>query len=210
MLEDASGGQVHLSPELLEMLGIQARRLANLSQRTLDAARLDAGAWQLEARPLALAAIARDALRRWEKAAPDRSFGLAAPAETMWAWGDEDAVGLILDNLLENAVKYSAQGGPLTVAVNQLSPAFVTIAVEDCGETIPPTERGLLFERFYRRERTDGRKTYGYGLGLYIVRKLSQAMGGDAWVEGMDGTGNRFVFSVPVLEDHGEDRDHRG
>jgi signal transduction histidine kinase/PAS domain-containing protein len=206
VLDDASG-EVALSRERLEMLRLQARRLANLSQRTLDVARLDAGAWQLESRPLPVNALARDAIRRWEGAAPGRTFTLAVPDGAVWAWGDEDAVSLLLDNLLENAVKYAPAGSPISVIVTSAPAGFVTLGVEDCGEPLPPGERMMLFQRFYRRESTTARTTYGYGLGLYIVRKLSQAMGGDAWVEPLDGQGNRFAFCVPAMEEHGQDPD---
>jgi signal transduction histidine kinase len=210
VLDDAKGGDVPVSPKLLEMLGLQARRLANLSQRTLDAARLDAGAWRLEPRPLPLVMTVRAALQRWQETAPDRSLALTAPGENVWAWADEDAVALILDNLLDNAIKYAPRGSPLTVVLERGSPAVVCVALEDGGAPIPARERPLLFERFYRRDTSNGRKTYGYGLGLFIVRKLARAMGGDAWIEALDGTGNRFVFSLPVLEDHDEDPDRRG
>jgi two-component system sensor histidine kinase VicK len=83
------------------------------------------------------------------------------------------------------------------------------VAVEDGGAAIPPAEFELLFEKFYRRERGHARSTYGYGLGLHIVRQLARAMGGDAWGESRDGAGNRFVFSLPVMEEEHEDPDRR-
>jgi signal transduction histidine kinase len=197
-------------PEVLEMLKAQSRRLAALSQRTLTAERLDEGVWPLEIRPLAVAALAREAAHRWQGATPSRTITVRGAEAPGWAWGDEDATALILDNLLENAVKHSTVGAPITVALDRGPGSFVRIAVEDCGELIPERERSALFERFYRRELGANRKTYGVGLGLYIVRQLSEAMGGKAWVEPAGEAGNRFAFSLPVMEESDEDPGDRG
>lgn len=203
------GGTRPPSRELMEMLRVQSQRLANLSQRTLNVERLEAGAWPLEERPLAIAVLVREAVRRWERAAPARSFTLDASDKGLWVWGDEDAVGLILDNLLDNAVKYTRPGTAITVAVERSREGLVTVAVEDRGDTIPAMDRARLFERFYRREQHDARRTYGFGFGLYIVRQLAVSMAGDAWMEPADGGGNRFAFSLRSMEGADEDP-HRG
>lgn len=204
-----SGGDNKLTPELLELLKTQSRRLANLSQRTLDVERLEVGAWPLEARPLAVGALAREAAQRWQGATPEREITVSGAEQAGWAWGDEDAAGLILDNLLENAIKHSAARAPICVALERRADQ-VTVAVEDWGELIPVEQRERLFDRFYRRELTASRKTYGVGLGLYIARQLSQAMGGNAWVEPAGEAGNRFAFCLPAMEEVDENPGGRG
>jgi signal transduction histidine kinase len=198
------------SPDILELLKVQSRRLANLSQRMLDTERLEVGAWPLELRPLAVAALAREAAHRWQGAVPERAVDVRGADSAGWAWGDEDATGLILDNLLENAVKHSAPRTQIVVFIEPGPAGMLTLGVEDCGEPIPEGERTRLFERFYRREMAANRQTYGFGLGLYIVRQLCEAMGGRAWVEPAGERGNRFAFCLPVMEGVDEDSGGRG
>ncbi len=209
LADDAATGTATIPRDRFEMLRAQAVRLATLSERTLDAARLEAGSWPLEPRPLPLVSRARAALERWQRAAPARQFALRAPAAPLWAWADEEVVDLLLDNLLDNANKYAPAGSAVSICVENGKGNTAVVAVEDGGAAIPPAEFELLFEKFYRRERGHARSTYGYGLGLHIVRQLARAMGGDAWGESRDGAGNRFVFSLPVMEEEHEDPDRR-
>jgi len=104
-----------------------------------------------------------------------------------------------LTNLLDNAIKYSPDGGTITVDAYPQDGAMI-ISVTDQGIGIPERERERIFEKFYRVERGDARETYGYGLGLYISKKLVEAHGGQMWVESELDVGSTFSFTLPLVE----------
>ena len=85
----------------------------------------------------------------------------------------------------------------------------VVIAVHNHGPAIAPEHQARLFERFYRVDRSDSRRVYGFGLGLYIARKLVEGMGGRIWVDSEPANGTRFAFTAPLVkEDYLETADH--
>jgi two-component system sensor histidine kinase VicK len=105
----------------------------------------------------------------------------------------------VLVNLLDNAVKYSPDGGRVVVAVDG-DDRYVRFAIRDEGLGIPAAEQRRVFEKFYRLDPNLTRGVGGTGLGLYICRELVQRMGGRIWVESMEGRGSTFVVELPVAE----------
>ncbi len=186
--------------EMLELLKQQSRRLAGLAERTLDVARLDDGRWRLEPRPLPAGRTGEDAIDRWRLALPGHHLCLEADPAAGWVWADEVAVNTVLDNLVDNAAKYSPAGTTITVQVQAADGDFVSFAVIDQGQGIAPEERTRVFQRFRRGNATDSQRVYGYGLGLYVSERLVQAMGGRIWVEPGPLGGSQFVFTLPVRE----------
>jgi signal transduction histidine kinase len=120
--------------------------------------------------------------------------------------GDSARLQQILANLVQNAIKYSPLGGPITVSLRQTlnneNKAVIEVCVEDKGIGIPKDEQTRLFERFYRAPNIHSSKTRGIGLGLYIVAQLLYMHGGTIAVEsnGNFGEGSRFIFTLPVPE----------
>ncbi len=113
--------------------------------------------------------------------------------------GDEDKFDQILTNLLNNAIKYSPEGGDVIVHANWDGGPEVEIAVEDQGIGIPPDHLTKVFERFHRVDNEDNRKIYGTGLGLFLVRHLVEDVHlGQIWVESEVGKGSIFKFKVPI------------
>jgi two-component system sensor histidine kinase VicK len=103
----------------------------------------------------------------------------------------------VLVNLVENAVKYSPDGGPVTVQLSKQS-RHVQWAVSDEGLGIPPAERRRVFEKFYRVDPNMTRGIGGTGLGLYICRELVRRMSGRIWVASEAGRGSTFTFELPI------------
>jgi two-component system, OmpR family, phosphate regulon sensor histidine kinase PhoR len=199
-------GQVNF--EYLNSLRAQSRRLTDLVERTLDLARMDAGQWTLEPRPVRLSRLLEEAVRMWREAARDRLLYLDLPPASLWVWADERAVVTALGNLIDNALKYSTPGTEVTVSAASAGGEAV-IAVHNEGPAIAPEHQTRLFERFYRADRSDSRRVYGFGLGLYIARKLVEGMGGRIWVVSEPANGTRFAFTAPLVkEDQLETADH--
>jgi two-component system sensor histidine kinase VicK len=116
------------------------------------------------------------------------------------ALGDSEKVKQVLVNLVENAVKYSPDGGRIAV---RLAPhdGHVRFAVEDEGLGIPASEQRRIFEKFHRLDPNLTRGVGGTGLGLYICRELLHRMNGEIWVQSEVGKGSTFVFELPRADD---------
>ena len=112
------------------------------------------------------------------------------------AMGDRDRIEQILINLLDNAGKYSPEGGTITVSVDE-DAGHVRLSVTDRGVGIAPTEQQAIFEKFYRVDPHQTQTPGGTGLGLYICRELAQRMGGEITVDSEPSAGSTFVLELP-------------
>jgi signal transduction histidine kinase len=105
----------------------------------------------------------------------------------------------MLDNLLENACKYSPNGGRIVVTL-AADDGHLRFSVRDEGLGIPPAERERIFEKFYRLDAGMSRGVGGSGLGLFIARELVTLMGGRLWLRSEPGLGSTFTFELPLAE----------
>jgi two-component system phosphate regulon sensor histidine kinase PhoR len=121
-----------------------------------------------------------------------------SPCLPVAAWADEEAVGQILDNLVDNAVKYTPVGGRIQVRW-RVEEQQVCVEVEDTGIGIPERDLPRIFERFYRVDKARSRELGGTGLGLSIVKHLVQAMHGSVSATSQPGRGTTFVIRLPRL-----------
>jgi signal transduction histidine kinase len=101
-------------------------------------------------------------------------------------------------NLIDNAAKYSPPQSEVLLEL-QIEGQVAVISVSDNGPGIPPEEQSQIFEKFYRLDSGDAKETYGYGLGLYLCRRLVEAMNGNIWVESEPGEGATFHFALPLV-----------
>lgn len=119
-------------------------------------------------------------------------------AEHIKVWADQSYLQQILYHLISNALKYSPEQTVISIEVQPAaSPYLVCVCVQDEGPGIPPEEASLLFEKFVRLERDQGKATRGLGLGLYITKTLVEAMQGQVWIENSGQQGSRFCFTLP-------------
>jgi two-component system phosphate regulon sensor histidine kinase PhoR len=122
---------------------------------------------------------------------------------------DSEAVHQVMSNLMDNALKYTPEGGHIAVSAGVIDGGHeeLGVRVRDTGTGIPAEELPRLFERFYRVDKARSRQLGGTGLGLAIVKHLVRAMGGSVRVESEIGTGSTFIFTLPVhdlgLQEHG-------
>jgi len=168
-LRQSQPGNLHDTLRQLQTATEQSTRLVN---QLLSLARAEPGARREHAvERLDLARLARDTTTEWVPRALARSIDLGYDGEGGAAWieGDSFLVRDLLGNLLDNAIRYTQQGGHVTVRV-AAGPAAVALSVEDNGPGIPEPERERVFERFYR---VLGTRAEGCGLGLAIVREIA-------------------------------------
>jgi two-component system phosphate regulon sensor histidine kinase PhoR len=189
---------IELEPErrrqLLEMIGSQGRRLTQITEDVLLASRLDRGDLHFEREPVDVGELARRAVETMREQAPESVTLRAAPNGDATVVGDPDRIEQVLVNLIDNAVKYSPDGGDVTVSAVS-DEGRVRVEVADEGLGIPPAEHDSVFEKFYR-----GREAgvpSGTGLGLYICRELVRRMGGTIGVRSRPGAGSTFYFELP-------------
>ena len=114
--------------------------------------------------------------------------------------GDEDRIEQVVHNLIDNAVRYSPQGGRILVSARYLGDDEVIVEVADNGPGIPEEELHRIWERFYRVDKARSREQGGTGLGLAIVHEIIMKHGGQVEVESEEGEGTVFSFTLPVRD----------
>jgi two-component system phosphate regulon sensor histidine kinase PhoR len=176
-----------------------AVRLGRLTDELLTLSSIEAGKLTLEMAPLAPEQILEPCLELTRLRAAGRQLVIAAelPSELPAVRGDLQRLQQVLQNLLDNAVQYTQDGGRITVRVFPRE-GEVVFEVADTGIGIPEADQSRIFERFYRVDAARSREVGGTGLGLSIAKHLVEAHGGRIWVESEVGRGSRFFFSVPV------------
>ncbi len=185
--------------EFVAIIYRHAERLSRLLDDLLELSRLEAGARPMRKDVIGLGPIVSRALDLVRPKASSRQVSLSIEmSEEPEILGDSEAIEQILVNLLDNAVKYTPQGGRVILRTQRSKPDRWRVAVEDSGIGIEPTHLARVFERFYRVDAGRSREMGGTGLGLAIVKHLSQAMGGRVGVSSELGSGSTFWVEMPA------------
>jgi PAS domain S-box-containing protein len=181
----------------LRYIASESERLIRIVDDLLDVARLEAGTLTVGLEPTDVAVAAREAVA----AAEAHAHGLhrlsveIEPGQVV-VLADREKLGEVLANLLDNAIKYSPEGGTIAVTARR-SAENAEITVADEGLGIPRADLQRIFTKFFRTDRPSVRHE-GTGLGLFLVRGLVAAMGGRIWVDSEEGRGSRFTFELPL------------
>jgi len=194
---------VELSPEqqdgMLSVVASESERLARIVNDILLASRLDSGLLEVAVGAADAAALARGVIEVAKTHVPASiKLELDAPDGLPAVAADEDRVRQVLGNLVENAIKYSPDGGRVRVKVERAGARHVRFSVADEGLGIPASEHGRIFEKFYRLDPNLTRGVGGTGLGLYICREIVRRMDGRIWVASTVGRGSTFSVELPV------------
>jgi two-component system, OmpR family, phosphate regulon sensor histidine kinase PhoR len=186
--------------DLLDMIAVQSRRLADLVEEILMTGQLDAGSLSVvkesfDAEELVRETVAAAQVRLDKQAKID----VAIPPLLPKATGDPDRTRQVLLNLLDNAIKYSPRGGRIEITVAP-DDGRLRFMVRDQGLGIPLGEQERIFDKFYRLDPDHRRGIGGSGLGLYISRELVRLMDGRIWAESEPGEGTVLTFELPLAE----------
>jgi two-component system phosphate regulon sensor histidine kinase PhoR len=185
----------------LEILLEHARRLARLTDDLLELSQIEAERFELEIRPFPVNELLESCMETTRLRAAEKRLALSVeclPGLPAVA-GDRRRLGVVLQNLLDNAVQYTPSGGRIKVLARREG-SEVLLTVSDTGIGIPKAEQARIFERFYRVDSARSREAGGTGLGLAIAKHIVEAHGGRIWVESELGQGSSFHFSVLVLD----------
>ena len=183
----------------LSYIASESERLTGIVDELLNVARLDAGDLQVEPEPVDVASVVSEVVATAAEAGQlnGHRFEVDLPEEPLAAEADPEKLRQVFNILVENALRYSPNGGTVTVGVRR-GDGTVEVRVVDQGVGIPPAEQERIFRKFYRAEATARDGAGGTGLGLFIARELVNAMGGRIWVESAEGEGSKFAFELPA------------
>ena len=190
----APGGAAGAESELLTIIDEEADRLNQLAAEVIEMARIEAGKLHLEKRAVAAEEIIGGALSELAPALKGRPVAVDVPEGLPAAEADPEFVQQVVKQFVENALKYSPEGSPLSVSAAFKSGKIV-IGVVDRGPGIEENERARIFDKFFRGRRHRF-ETKGTGMGLAIAKGIVEAHGERIWVESEPGQGAAFYFSL--------------
>lgn len=183
--------------EALTTIETQLRRMSQLLNDLMDFSHIQAGALPLHLQPVDLGRLTLAISARTRMTLAEHQVNVELPEQPVVGDWDSDRIEQIIVNLLDNAVKYSPEGGPVDVTVGQEG-GWASVRVRDYGLGVPPASVPRLFERFYRIPNSAHQQIGGIGIGLYICRTIAERHGGSIGVEQPDGAGSLFVLRLPL------------
>ncbi|WP_223641696.1 PAS domain S-box protein [Corallococcus sp. EGB] len=187
-----------LEPSVLRHARHQLTRLTGLINDLLDASRIEAGRLALHPEATRFDLLVEHMLGSLEAQKGNHTFEFERPPEPISVHGDTFRLEQVVSNLLENALKYSPDGGTIRVRLS-LSDDLALLSVTDPGIGIPEDQQQQLFDRYFRARNASTRSYGGLGLGLYISRDIVERHGGRIWVESTPGRGSTFYVALPTL-----------
>jgi two-component system, OmpR family, phosphate regulon sensor histidine kinase PhoR len=198
-LEDGAVEEPETAQRFLGKIRTHADRMAALVDDLLELSRLEARARPPEREETLVSEVAEDVVASFAGLATRKDVRLRrVDRGTARVATDRERLRRILENLVDNAVKYTPEGGEVEVATADGPEGSVRVEVADNGPGIAPEHIERIFERFYRVDKARSRELGGTGLGLSIVRHLAESLGATVSVESAHGRGSRFTVTLPA------------
>ena len=182
----------------LNIVSQEIKRLSRLVRTMLDLSRIDSGELRLRPARFDLTNTILIALLSFEKAIDDKKLEIRGleSAESLFVDGDPDMIHQVVYNLIENAVKFTNQGGYIEIRITD-QPERTIVAIKNSGAGIAPDELSLIFDRFYKTDKSRSQDKNGMGLGLYIVKTIIRLHGGEINVSSVQNEYCQFEFWLP-------------
>jgi two-component system phosphate regulon sensor histidine kinase PhoR len=189
----------------LEKAQDQSKRLSLLVTDLLTLSRLESADGGLQPEVIELRELVLGSLRNLQPTAETKQVKLIEdiPRDPVLVSGDWDLLELVMNNLLDNALKYTPAGGSVTVRF-KLEPGTIAVEIADTGIGIAQEHHDRIFERFYRIDKARSRELGGTGLGLAIVKHICIAHGGKIAIESAPGEGAKFTVELPLSDESAE------
>jgi len=195
-------------PQVISPLDSVARQLRYLGHSALQLDVTTNLAMNLSFKPVNLATLLDNALETFQLQASGRYLTKVYQPDLPYVWGDPGQLQIVLDNIISNALKYSAPQSPIiiTAEIHRVSTekdnGQMLVSITNFGSFIPPDEQEKLFVKFYRG--CEGHQKSGYGLGLPLARRLVELHGGQLEVESSVTDGTTFWFTIPLATGNSE------
>jgi signal transduction histidine kinase len=182
----------------LRIVSQEVKRLSRLVRTMLDLSRIDSGALKLRPARFDLANTILVALLSFEQKIEEKKIEVQGLENTgsLFVEGDPDMLHQVVYNLIDNAVKFTNEGGYLRISMTQAG-GRTTVGIENSGPGIAPDELPMVFERFYKTDKSRSRDKNGMGLGLYLVRTIIRLHGGEITAASEPDQFTRFEFWIP-------------
>jgi NtrC-family two-component system sensor histidine kinase KinB len=197
LMEGAAAKLTNDEQDLLQAAQEDAQRLRNLVNHLLDLSKIEAGRMEMEFEPVDVSLLADRAISTVATQISEKGIELGQhiPDGLPAVKVDPNKITWVLTNLIANALRYTNEGGHITVCAEKMS-NFVGVSVADDGAGIPLEDQSRIFDKFVqvKSDRTVG----GSGLGLAICKEIIKAHGGAIWVESAPDEGSTFTFTIPI------------
>jgi signal transduction histidine kinase len=183
--------------EFLSIIDEESDRLSELIANLLDMSRIEAGTLRVELEPTDLLPIIQETVAEFQVMTRIHRFWTNLPSVLPLVQADPRRARQIMRNLVENAVKYSPEGGQIAIVAQGVA-GMVQVSVSDEGLGIEPQHLDHVFDRFYQVDSASTRKVGGSGLGLSICKAILKAHEGEIWAQSQIGVGSTFHFTLPI------------
>jgi len=194
-----NGGPSERDRRAIHVASQQGHRLKQMIDALLDASRLEQGQLSITHAPVDFGLLVERVVQEVQLGVTQHTIESHMPTEPVMTLGDELRLEQVLQNLLQNAIKYSPAGGAIVVTVERQT-THAVVQVRDHGVGIPTTAIPHLFERFYRVPDATERHIQGTGIGLYVVKEIVTLHDGTVGVTSQEGGGSTFTIQLPLLE----------
>jgi PAS domain S-box-containing protein len=193
-----SGDMSERDQRAMRVVGEQATRLNKLVGALLDLSRIETGQLSIERGLVDMNALVRRLVDEAQPTTDRHTISFSGDEEPIMLLGDELRLEQVVQNLIQNAIKYSPLGGPVTVLVERQGDN-ACVQVSDQGIGIPAAAQSQLFRRFYRAPNADSEHISGMGIGLYVVKEIVELHGGTVEVASQESQGSTFTIYLPLL-----------
>lgn len=204
MLLDGDLGEITKEQrEFIEKTYSSNERMISLINDLLNVTRIEEGRYLYKPTLADLGAICQDVISSYEGEAEKRKLKLEfkKPEKKLpKVMLDIEKMKLVINNLVDNAIKYTPSGGKVTISLNY-GKKEIEFSIKDSGVGIPKDQQERIFTKFFRGANVITVETEGSGLGLYIAKNVIEAHGGKIWFESEEGSGTTFYFTIPIKED---------
>jgi signal transduction histidine kinase len=182
----------------LNIISGEVHRLSRLVSQLLDISKLESGDRKFVPAPFDVCETARLILISFEQRIEEKRLDILfeTDADSMIAYADKDSIHQVMYNLCENAIKFSREEGMLRISIKRGEKNKLVISVYNEGAGIPREDLPLVFDRFYKSDKSRGLDKNGVGLGLYIVKTIVEAQGESISVQSEPGEYCEFVFTL--------------
>ncbi len=188
-----------VAPQFLQVIQKHADRLTKIVEDLLTLSKIESREFYLKVDRLPLSELIDDVSDFVKEAAQRKKISISRSIipSSLEVMGDRSYLEQVFINLLDNAIKYTHEGGEISISAFENEQKEIQVLIKDNGMGIPKEDLSRIFERFYRVDKGRSKELGGTGLGLSIVKHLVQAHGGRVWVESQPGKGSVFYFTLP-------------
>ena len=188
-----------IAPQFLQVIQKHADRLTKIVEDLLALSKIESKEFYLKWEPLPLSELIDDVSDFVKEAAQRKKISISRSLipSFLEVMGDRSYLEQVFINLLDNAIKYTHEGGEISISAFENEQREIQVLIQDNGMGIPKEDLSRIFERFYRVDKGRSQELGGTGLGLSIVKHIIQAHGGRVWAESKPGEGSAFYFTLP-------------